>query len=119
MDLTRYADLRWKLHNFFISRTGFKPGSDLDQYFLSLALCGEAGELANMMKKRWRGDLLDMTTFQQAEFEVEIDKEIGDIFSYWMNLVLARRLDVEKIILESLEKAAKKAEGRGFQLHHP
>lgn len=24
--------------------------------FLSLALCGEAGELANIVKKQWRGD---------------------------------------------------------------
>lgn len=25
-------------------------------HFLSLALCGEAGELANIVKKHWRGD---------------------------------------------------------------
>ena len=119
MDLNNLADLRWKLHKFFVRRTGFTPGSNHDQYFLSLALCGEAGELANMMKKKWRGDTADMTASECIQFEADIEAEIGDIFSYWMNLVLARKMDVEQTLYASLEKAVKKAEGLGFQLHHP
>lgn len=30
--------------------------NDANVRFLSLALCGEAGELANIVKKQWRGD---------------------------------------------------------------
>lgn len=62
---------------------------------------------------------MDMNASEATEFEKEIDNEIGDIFSYWMNIVLARGLNVEKTLLLSLEKAARKAEDRGFQLHYP
>lgn len=32
----------------------FPAYSSTDERFLALALCGEVGELANMVKKRWR-----------------------------------------------------------------
>lgn len=44
-----------------------------DEKFLALALCGEAGELANMIKKRWR-DGVDLSD--------EIRDEIADIRIY-------------------------------------
>jgi NTP pyrophosphatase (non-canonical NTP hydrolase) len=51
----------------------FKPFSDTDERFLALALCGEAGELANFIKKRWRDG---------ADFSEEIRDEIADIRVY-------------------------------------
>lgn len=44
-----------------------------DERFLALALCGEAGELANMVKKRWRDG---------ADLSEEIRDEIADIRVY-------------------------------------
>lgn len=51
----------------------FPPFSSEDERFLALALCGECGELANMIKKRWR-DGADLTD--------EIREEICDIRVY-------------------------------------
>jgi NTP pyrophosphatase (non-canonical NTP hydrolase) len=51
----------------------FPAYSNTDERFLALALCGEAGELANMIKKRWR-DGADLTE--------EIRDEIADIRVY-------------------------------------
>ena len=51
----------------------FPPYSNEDELFLALALCGEVGELANMIKKRWR-DKVDLTS--------EIQDEIADIRVY-------------------------------------
>ena len=51
----------------------FPAYSNSDERFLALALCGEAGELANMIKKRWR-DGVDLSE--------EIRDEIADIRVY-------------------------------------
>jgi NTP pyrophosphatase (non-canonical NTP hydrolase) len=55
-----------------------------DERFLALALCGEAGELANMIKKRWR-DGADLTE--------EIKDEIADVRIYLE--LLAKCFDIE------------------------
>lgn len=51
----------------------FPSYSNQDERFLALALCGEAGELANMIKKRWRDN---------ADLSEEIKDEIADIRVY-------------------------------------
>lgn len=45
--------------------------------FLSLALCGEAGELANYIKKRWRDGTIN---------DLPIKLEIADVVAYAMML---------------------------------
>jgi len=62
----------------------FPAYTNEDERFLALALCGEAGELANMIKKRWR-DGVDLTE--------EIKEEIADIRVYLE--LLAKRFDIE------------------------
>lgn len=49
----------YKLHQEMTAHL-FPSYSNTDERFLALALCGEAGELANMIKKRWR-DGADLT----------------------------------------------------------
>jgi NTP pyrophosphatase (non-canonical NTP hydrolase) len=51
----------------------FPAYSTADERYLALALCGEAGELANMIKKRWRDG---------ADLKAEIIEEIADIRIY-------------------------------------
>ncbi len=51
----------------------FPPWSSTDERFLALALCGEAGELANMIKKRWRDG---------ANMRDEVVEELADIRVY-------------------------------------
>jgi len=62
----------FELHEKMISPL-FPAFSSQDERFLALALCGEAGELANMIKKRWR-DGVDLSE--------EIRDEIADIRIY-------------------------------------
>jgi NTP pyrophosphatase (non-canonical NTP hydrolase) len=57
-----------------------------DKRFLSLALCGETGELANLIKKDWRGD--------QIERE-QIASELADIRIYLELLADAYTLDLD------------------------
>jgi NTP pyrophosphatase (non-canonical NTP hydrolase) len=53
---------------------------DRDPFFLTLALCGEVGELANLVKKDWR-DLV-LKPGQLPSREEEIRDEIADIRVY-------------------------------------
>jgi NTP pyrophosphatase (non-canonical NTP hydrolase) len=62
----------------------FPAYSSTDERFLALALCGEAGELANMIKKRWR-DGVDLSE--------EIKDEIADIRIYLE--LIAKCFDIE------------------------
>jgi len=59
------------------------PWSIEDIRFLSLALCGEAGELANVVKKEWRGD--------QRSFQ---SKWIISRISRLINRIAKKRSDV-------------------------
>ena len=67
-----------------MTRHLFPPFSSEDERFLALALCGEAGELANMIKKRWRDG---------ADLSDEIREEIADIRVYLE--LLAKRFGIE------------------------
>ena len=71
-------DIRaWQLHleyNPDRSKIG-PPCSEKEQQYLCLALSGEVGELANLLKKRQRGDAVH-------DFVPKVVKEIGDIENY-------------------------------------
>lgn len=62
----------------------FPAYSNEDERFLALALCGEVGELANMIKKRWRDGV---------SLEEEIKDEIADCRVYLE--LIAKRFGIE------------------------
>src|SRR6266446_5051570 len=73
----------YELHNKMTAHL-FQAFSNTDERFLSLALCGEAGELANMIKKRWRDNV---------DLGEEIRDEIADIRIYLE--LIAKCFDIE------------------------
>jgi NTP pyrophosphatase (non-canonical NTP hydrolase) len=73
----------FELHQKMTSHL-FPSYSSTDERFLALGLCGEVGELANMIKKRWR-DGVDLTE--------EIRDEIADIRVYLE--LIAKCFDIE------------------------
>lgn len=66
----------------------WEPWSDEDKRFLALALCGEVGELANLIKKTWRdGD--------KPEFFKAIREEMADVRIYLELLAEAYDVDLD------------------------
>lgn len=80
----------WNFHTAIVEKTK-KPGSVEDQRFLALALCGEAGELANIVKKEWRGD-------NDPAFREKLADELGDVYAYLRLNALAHGLDLDEIL---------------------
>jgi NTP pyrophosphatase (non-canonical NTP hydrolase) len=78
----------------------FPAYSSTDERFLALALCGEAGELANFIKKRWRDN---------ADFSEEIKDELADIRVYLELLAKCFGIDGEKLDKQVEQKLAKVA----------
>lgn len=52
--------------------------------YMALALCGEAGEFANLIKKEWRGDLLRTSKKHLQAWKEKVDSEFADVGAYWL-----------------------------------
>lgn len=87
----------YELHKHMTAHL-FEPYSAADERFLALALCGEAGELANMIKKRWR-DGVDLSD--------EIREEIADIRVYLELLAKCFGIEGNKLDAEVERKLVK------------
>jgi NTP pyrophosphatase (non-canonical NTP hydrolase) len=96
--LTIHSKLTEKLFPLFSSQ---------DERFLALALCGEVGELANMIKKRWRDDV---------DLVEEIRDELADIRVYLELLAHQFDIDGERLDQRVAEKLRKVAAKHGVQL---
>ena len=87
-------NLLWNIHTAIVEKS-IKPGTDEDRRFLALALCGEAGELANLIKKEWRGSIID-----REDWLAKVADEIGDVYAYLQLIACAYELDLERIMDE-------------------
>jgi NTP pyrophosphatase (non-canonical NTP hydrolase) len=66
--------------------------------FLMIALTGEVGEAANIVKKIVRGD------YTLNDNKSELAEEITDIFIYTLKLAYQMDIDLEKEYMKKLEK---------------
>ena len=63
--------------------------------FFALELCGEAGELANLEKKRWRGQTIsDQDTADEA----------ADVLISLMNFANARGINLTQAVVDKLAR---------------
>lgn len=68
---------------------------DRPSEFFALELCGEAGELANLEKKRWKGLEID---------PARIADEAADVFIALMNFSNAAGIDLAAAVAAKLER---------------
>lgn len=66
--------------------------------FLTVALAGELGEFANIVKKIARGD------FDINEKRKDISEEVADIFAYILKISYQLDIDLEQIYLDKMKK---------------
>lgn len=96
MKLEDAAGRLWILHSRFMAKSGFPVGSTEDMRYNALAMCGEAGEVANVIKKDWRGDDLKLD---------QLRDELGDVFSYWSHLVKCAGFTLDEVAQRAVDKA--------------
>jgi NTP pyrophosphatase (non-canonical NTP hydrolase) len=78
--------------------------------FFSLELCGEAGELANLEKKRWKGKAIPIEALQD---------EAADVLIALMNYANARGIHLGRAVHDKLlrieeKRAALEAQGEAY-----
>lgn len=82
--------------------SSYRPSQEDALLFLSAALCGEAGEIANLVKKLWREKKWSKVVEkdQARHYVEEVKDELADVLIYL--LIIANRLevDLEKLYLE-------------------
>ncbi len=67
--------------------------------FFCLELNGEAGELANIEKKQWKGKNVEFSKFED---------EAADVFIALINYCNARGVNIENAVIEKLKKIEEK-----------
>ncbi len=71
--------------------------------FLALAICGEAGELANLVKKIWRGD--------EVKCE-DLRDEIADIRIYLEHIARHLRFDLDEACERKVKAVAERLDAK-------
>ncbi len=88
------------VHERFLKLAQAKGALTTDRevlYFLALAISGEAGELANLVKKMWRGDDVEAG---------QIRDEIADLRIYLEHLSRHLQIDLDSACDKKLEEVA-------------
>lgn len=78
------------------------------QRFIVLALAGEVGELANFVKKEWRGD---------GDKSADIIKELADIHNYTAMLAKLYEVNLDDIGVDKFIEVEKRPTYKGRLTH--
>jgi NTP pyrophosphatase (non-canonical NTP hydrolase) len=69
---------------------------------MALGLCGEAGEVADLVKKAaWHGKT-------EGEFKAMLAEELGDVLWYVADLCTSAGLDLEDVAASNVDKIARR-----------
>jgi NTP pyrophosphatase (non-canonical NTP hydrolase) len=82
------------------TKTAIYPNKGNNPYYPTLGLCGEAGEVAEKIKKVMRDDGGEISIEKSAE----IMKEIGDVLWYIAALCEELDIDMETCAILNIEK---------------
>ena len=86
--------------------TALYPNMEQNPYYPTMGLVGEAGEIANKVKKIMR----DKDGVIDEETRQDIKKELGDVLWYVAVVAFEFNLDLEEIAISNIEKLAKRKE---------
>jgi NTP pyrophosphatase (non-canonical NTP hydrolase) len=86
--------------------TALYPNVGKNPYYAALGLAGEAGEIANTIKKIQRDDGGVITDKKRAE----IKKELGDVLWYVACVASEIGLDLDKVAKANIDKLASRKE---------
>ena len=109
VDLREIDETLWRLHERFVARAGFEAGSAMDQRFVALSLAGEAGEVANLVKKDWRGDpRTDGSDPGRSLCDAKLATELDNVFAYWAVLCRVSGLRLVDVMLSAVASAERR-----------
>lgn len=113
MDLTAGIDIQQAVVDF--QWQVYDPDREvgLDPEFWALSLCGEAGEVAEWHKKRWR-DRAEGRSNEASPGEETLRSELGDVMICLTLLAEADGLDLAEVTLDKLEEIRRRI-GEGKQ----
>jgi NTP pyrophosphatase (non-canonical NTP hydrolase) len=80
--------------------TAIFPDEDNHFIYAALGMMGEAGEVAEKIKKVWR----DKGKIVNAEDKEEIKKELGDVLWYMSQLALEIGIDFDDVATNNINK---------------
>jgi len=96
----------WELHKRYIRQAQLKERltseGEVVNYF-TLAICGEAGELANLIKKAWRGEVID---------QKEIREEMADIRIYLEHLARELNFNLDQACEQKIDEVARRVSAK-------
>jgi NTP pyrophosphatase (non-canonical NTP hydrolase) len=87
-------------------RTATYPQAGQDMTYPALGLCGEAGEVAEKVKKTIRDD----DGVLSDERREALSRELGDVLWYLSQLATEAGLDLEEIATDNLDKLLSRQE---------
>ncbi len=87
-------------------KTAIYPNKDNNYIYPVLGLVGEAGEIAEKIKKVIRDDNYEITD----EKREELTKELGDVLWYIANLSKELNISMEDIAMRNIEKLKSRQE---------
>lgn len=88
-----------KQYQTIIEQTAVYP-KEIGKLYCALGLCGEAGEVAEKVKKLYRDEKGEIS----HEFQIAVKKELGDVLWYLTAMANELGMSLEEIMLTNYNK---------------